>query len=186
MILRKRALEDAEVAVLQGRRLTSVPRTLADVSAHSTLTEAVVVVDTALRLRRTNLQLLAAAAEAAEGRPGVAMFRRVLFHAEPKSGSHMETRLRMVIVLGGLPRPEAQVEIRNARGVILGRPDLYYPHKRLGIEFDGGLHRDLLVEDNRRQNLLLEAGVHLLRFTASDVYSRPDQIVAQVRAMLLA
>ena len=41
--------------------------------------------------------------------------------------------------------------------------------------------RDRLVEDNRRQNLLSDAGYRILRFTASDVYTRPDAVVAEVR-----
>src|SRR5205807_10662810 len=66
------------------------------------------------------------------------------------------------------------------------RADLYYPAARLVIEYDGANHRDRLVEDNRRQNLLLNAGFRLLRFTASDVHQRPDAVVAQVRRGLVA
>jgi very-short-patch-repair endonuclease len=167
-----------------GNRRRSVERTLADVSGRLTLTEAVVVADRALHLRRTQLARLLEAAEAAKGRLGVAMFRRVIEHAEPKAASHMESRLRMELVLRGLPRPEAQVPIYNKHGEIVGRPDLFYREQRLGIEYDGGIHKDRLAEDNRRQNLLLEAGVRLLRFTASNVLSTPELVVAQVRAML--
>ena len=66
----------------------------------------------------------------------------------------------------------------------MGRPDLFYPAQRLAIEYDGGIHRDKLVEDNRRQNLLLSAGIGLLRFTRADVYGAPDSVVGQVRAWL--
>jgi very-short-patch-repair endonuclease len=90
----------------------------------------------------------------------------------------------MLLVLNGLPRPELQVTIRDEEGVPAGRPDLYYRDQRLGIEYDGETHRASLVEDNRRQNRLLMAGVTLLRFTASDVMRRPDSVLAQVRDML--
>jgi hypothetical protein len=98
----------------------------------------------------------------------------------------MESRLRMVLVLGGLPRPRAQVEIFDAQGEFAGRTDLYYEDCHLGIEYDGALHRENLVEDNRRQNRLLNAGVTLLRFTASDVRDREPAMVAQVRAQRAA
>jgi hypothetical protein len=49
---------------------------------------------------------------------------------------------------------------------------------------DGANHRDRLVEDNRRQNLLINAGYQLLRFTATDIHQRPEVIVAQVRSAL--
>ncbi len=96
----------------------------------------------------------------------------------------METRLRMTVVLGGLPRPEAQVTIRDASGRTIGRLDLYYPAERLGLEYDGAIHQKSLAEDNRRQNRLLAAGIRLLRFTAGDVYNMPESIVRQVRAAL--
>jgi len=43
-----------------------------------------------------------------------------------------------------------------------------------------------LIEDDRRQNLLVNAGFRLLRFTAADIYGRPDVVQAQVRGALLA
>jgi len=89
-----------------------------------------------------------------------------------------------LLILAGLPRPRTQVEIRDRWGRVIGRPDLYYEEYKLGIEYDGGLHRDMLAEDNRRQNRLLKAGVRLLRFTAGDVLGNPDRVVEEVRSML--
>lgn len=95
----------------------------------------------------------------------------------------METRLRMLVVLARLPRPEAQVPIYDGRQ-FLGRIDLYYREQRLGLEYDGAHHDGKRAEDNRRQNLLQNAGVRLLRFTAGDIYNSPFQVVNQVRAAL--
>jgi len=75
----------------------------------------------------------------------------------------------MVLVLGRLPRPKAQVSIYDGKGRFVGRPDLYYDEARLGVEYDGAVHRMSLAEDDRRQNRLLNAGVRLLRFTCADV-----------------
>jgi hypothetical protein len=87
----------------------------------------------------------------------------------------------MLLVLAGLPRPEVQVSIHDDRGHFLGRPDLLYPLYGLAIEFDGGNHRDRIVDDNRRQNGLVGAGFRLLRFTSADVYGAPDMVAMQVR-----
>ena len=94
--------------------------------------------------------------------------------AEPAE-SPMETRLRWLLINAGLPRPEVRFTLS------FGRADLYYPQARLVIEYDGANHRDRLVEDNRRQNLLLDAGFNLFRFTAADLTQRPETIVALVR-----
>ena len=92
----------------------------------------------------------------------------------------METRLRLLLILAGLPRPGVQVSLGNEAS-FLGRVDLYYPDHRLIIEFDGGTHRNTLAADNRRQNRMLQAGYSLLRFTASDVFGDPVSVVAIVR-----
>jgi very-short-patch-repair endonuclease len=77
-----------------------------------------------------------------------------------------------------------QANLRDDSARFVARVDLYYPQARLAIEYDGGNHRDRLVEDNRRQNALVNAGYRLLRFTAADIHGRPDVVVAQVRAAL--
>jgi len=165
---------------------TSIVRTLGEVCGRLSLVEAVVIADAALHDRRVKLAQLTSWAEANAGRRGIKKLREVLHHAEPAAESPMESRLRMLLVLAGLPRPKAQAEIYNRTGRLIGRLDLYYENERLGIEYDGGLHRMQLAEDNRRQNLLLEAGVTLLRFTATDVYGRPEPVVNQVRGLLAA
>ena len=95
----------------------------------------------------------------------------------------METRLRLLIVLAGLPCPVVQIEIID-NGQFIARPDLLYVEERLVIEFDGGTHRERMVDDNRRQNRLVSAGYTVLRFTSADVYRRPDAVVAEIRSQL--
>ena len=101
--------------------------------------------------------------------------------AEPAE-SPMETRLRWHLIQDGLPRPYVQAELRNHEGRFVGRADLYYPQARLVIEYDGANHRDRLVEDDRRQNAIIDAGFRVLRFTAAD---RPELITTLVRKALL-
>lgn len=182
--VRRAALVPGEVVKRRGLRATSLLRTLSDLSIRLSVTEAVVVADMALHARLASIADLNALCVARAGRVGVATLRRVAGFAEPATESPMESRLRMVLVLGGLPRPKAQVSLHDAQGRFVGRPDLYYPEHRLGIEYDGGIHRTSLAEDNRRQNRLLAAGIRLLRFTAGDVLKNPGSVTAQVRTML--
>jgi len=71
----------------------------------------------------------------------------------------METKLRLLLVLAGLPRPQAQVSLHDDSGRFVGRPDLYYPPQRLAVEYDGAAHRESLTADNRRQNRMVKAGL---------------------------
>jgi very-short-patch-repair endonuclease len=184
MIVRRSALAGTEVVKRRGFQVTSALRTLLDVSCRLSLTEAVVVADMALHAKLIHSEALRMSIQSYEGVWGVKRLRRVALHVEPASESPMETRLRMLLVLARLPRPRAQVPIHDRSGRFLGRPDLYYPDVRLAIEYDGGTHRSTLVEDDRRQNRLVDAGIRLLRFTAGDIYTSPDSVVALVRGHL--
>jgi len=173
-----------DVVYVQGLRTTSMLRTLEDLGRRISVVEATVIADMALHAGAVELSAFRTWVRTRCGGRGLVNLRRVAEHAEPKSESPMETRLRMLLVLAGLPRPEAQVSIQDRRGRFLGRLDLYYAERRLGLEYDGGVHRESLAEDNRRQNRLLEEGIRLLRFTASDLQLHPVVVVAQVRAVL--
>lgn len=96
----------------------------------------------------------------------------------------MESRLRLLLVTSGLPRPQAQMEIRDQSDSFVARVDLCYPEAGLCIEYDGAQHRVLLAEDNRRQNKLIASGYQVLRFTAADVLQNPERVVALVRGEL--
>jgi very-short-patch-repair endonuclease len=167
--VRRSDLAAIDVVELRHVRATGIHRTLCDLCPRLTGVEALALLDSSLRLRLTDRSTLA--------RSSSLTVRALAALAEPAE-SPMETRLRWLLLQAGLPRPQVQAPISEARA----RADLYYPDFRLIIEFDGGNHRDRLVEDNRRQNLLTSAGYAVLRFTASDIYNRPETIVAQVSA----
>ncbi len=182
--VRRSPVLPAHIVIRCGFRATNVLRTLLDIGQTLPAIEAVVIADQILHNGLIDVATLTAAVAARAGTWNVKRLRRLLERVEPKSESPMESRLRMILVLGGLPRPEAQVDLRDRTGRPLGRADLYYPSHRLAIEYDGGSHRDSLVRDNRRQNAILAAGFRILRFTGPDVRDRPQAVVALVRAEL--
>jgi very-short-patch-repair endonuclease len=171
--VRRSDLAATEVVELHHVRATSIHRTLSDLCPRLTGVEALALLDSSLRLKLTDRPTLALSSS-----PAV---RALAPLAEPAE-SPMETRLRWLLMQAGLPRPQVQVPIPGTRA----RADLYYPDARLIIEFDGGNHRDRLVEDNRRQNVLTSAGYVVLRFTASDIYNRPETIIAQIKGVFSA
>jgi len=181
MVVRRSVLASDEVLIRRGLPATSPVRTLLDLSSRQSLTEAVVIADMALHAGLVSSDELVQAIDTYAGTWGIKALRQVVWHAEPASESQMESRLRMLIVLAGLPRPEAQVPIHDENGTFLGRPDLFYRTAHLALEYDGETHKHSLAEDNRRQNLLVDAGIRLLRFTASDIYRRPESVIALVR-----
>jgi hypothetical protein len=184
LAIRRATLVNCDVTIVKQLKATTIERTLADLCLNLSLVEAVVAVDAATHQRLTSIKHLLAQADRIARRAGVTSFRRVIDLTEPATESPMESRLRMTLVLAGLPRPAVQMPLHDRSGGFLGRPDLYYADSRLGIEYDGGVHRTSLVDDNRRQNRLLAEGIRLLRFTAGDIYTRPQALIDQVRVTL--
>ena len=152
-----RRLAGLDPKMVRGLRTVPAERMFVELRKHLSPMEYLVLADQALRLRLGRFDELADLAE-----------------------SPMETRLRWVLLQSGLPRPQVQARLP------FGRADLYYPAARLVIEYDGVNHRDRIVDDNRRQNMRLNGGFRLLRFTAGDVYDRSDFLVSQVRTALIA
>ena len=184
VILRRARLAPDEIVRLKGLPVTSAFRTTVDLGGNRVLVGAVIALDMALHRRIVDLTDLRTFCEANRGAKRVAKLRRAIELAEPATESPMETRLRMLLVTARLPRPQAQVPLHDLAGRFLGRPDLYYASHKRGLEYDGGTHRDNLVEDNRRQNRLLNGGIRLLRFTAADIFRTPESVIAQVRSAL--
>jgi very-short-patch-repair endonuclease len=182
--LRRVRIDPTDVTTARGLPVTTPIRTCFDLAGRLPLVEGVVIVDMALFAGLVELGALRGYVFSHGGVAGVAGTRKALEHAEPKAESPMETRLRLLLVRNGLPRPKAQVPLYDRTGAFVGRPDLYYPEARLAIEYDGENHRDRLIADNRRQNGLQAIGVTLLRYTAPDLFDRPQAITGEVRAEL--
>lgn len=179
LAVRRCMVAAAEVVTIRGMRVTSLHRTLRDICLRLEPREALVALDMALAAQKTEPDALRRYAHFARGQQGVKRMRWLIDRAAP-AASPMETRLRWILLEAKLPVPEVQADLFDARGHFIGRADLYYPDHGLVVEYDGSNHRDRLVSDDRRQNLILDAGFRLLRFTAPDIYSRQAAVVALV------
>jgi hypothetical protein len=169
-----------------GLHVTTVARTWADLAGALDLVDLVAVADAALNRRLVSTQQLENITESWSGRAGAKLLRTALPLVEPATDSAMETRLRLLLVLAGLPRPVAGRDVVLYGGWI-ARPDLSYPELRIAIEYDGEHHRvdrKQWRNDIGRRRALEEAGWVVLIFTADDVLQRPQETVRQVRAAL--
>lgn len=183
LVVRRSDIPPAEVVSVRRLRATALPLTLTGLCLQRPAVEALVAIDMAIHRSITDSAALSHYAETAKGRPGAARLRALALLGAPAE-SPMETRLRWLLIQAGLPRPEVQTDLRDSSAKFVGRADLYYPSARLVLEYDGVNHRERLVDDNRRQNALVNAGYRLLRFTAADIRHRADVVIAQVRAAL--
>jgi hypothetical protein len=99
--------------------------------------------------------------------------------------SPMETRVRLLLVLAGLPEPTVNHPVRSEDGDVVVEFDLAYPAHRIAIEYHGTHHRDdptTWERDLRRAELVDALDWHVVNVTAPDIYSTPDQTLERIRA----
>ncbi|MEQ3541481.1 DUF559 domain-containing protein [Pseudonocardia tropica] len=182
VLVRRDVLRPDEVTEVRGVRVTTRVRTAFDLARRLSPTEGVVAVDALSRGSFAPDVLLNLAVRHAHAR-GVRRVVDASVWADPRAGSPPETRLRLVLVRGGLPRPVPQHPVLDdARRTALWL-DLAYPDHHLGVEYDGGGHfatPEAARADARRHTRLVAAGWRVLRYTALDMHRRPDEIVAEV------
>lgn len=181
--VRRATLAPVDVTETRDFQVTTLHRTLLDLSSRRAEIDALISIDMAIRSEQTSASALASYAEAMRGRPGAWRLQKLAAVSAPAE-SPMETRLRWLLLEAGLPQPRVQVDLRDDDERFICRADLFYPSAGLVIEYDGANHRDRLVEDDRRQNAILDAGFKLLRFTASDLDRAP--MVASLVSSALA
>jgi very-short-patch-repair endonuclease len=181
--VRRALLPAGDVGWASGLPVTVPARTAFDLGRRRGDTEALVALDALVHAGLVEVDELRRYLAGRRGWRGVRIIADRLPLVEAGAESPMETRLRLVLIRGGLPRPAVQVPVLDQSGQFVARPDMSYPEARLGIEYDGRYHAETaaFVADRQRLNRLLGAGWRLLHYTADDVYRRPAMVVAQVR-----
>lgn len=121
-------------------------------------------------------------------RPRVA---RVLELTDPLRESPPESLSYGVFVLAGLPVPKCQVRFWVSATQEF-RVDFYWPEYGLvgecdgNIKYDGtfGASEDARVDQNVREQALRDLGLIVVRWTAKEVFFRPDRVVDRVARLL--
>jgi hypothetical protein len=181
----RRVLDPKDVRELDGISLTSPARTILDLASQLSLIDLVVVMDAALHKRTCTLEQLVARAQD-RGIRGITRFRRALTLCDGRSESPMETLMRLVIVLSGLPAPTPQCKIYDTYGAFVARTDLRAHGVRAAFEYDGGGHDEPVVHarDVKRWRDLRRAGYEVFPYTASELFGTPQQIVVDYQRAL--
>ncbi|WP_018353002.1 hypothetical protein [Longispora albida] len=119
------------------------------------------------------------------GRRGGRRLRLAAPLVDPRAESAQESRLRVRLILAGLPVPVPQFEIHTGRE-FLGRVDLAWPEYRVAAEYDALWHGDprQLHADRRRLNRLAAAGWLVLHVTAQRMREDLAGLARELRAVL--
>lgn len=113
--------------------------------------------------------------------------RRAAAYVRRDVDSPMETRLRMLIVLAGLPEPIVNFKVHYANGRLRYRFDLSYPELKIVVEYDGRQHRADLEQwdhDVERGEWFDDDGWRHVPVFSWGIYRRPDRTIERVRKAL--
>ena len=150
------------------------------------LIDLVVLGDSLVKAGRATVEELNQTAATWVG-AGAALARRVARFVRDGVDSAPETRLRMLIVLAGLPEPEVNVIVRRGNDSWRRRFDLCYPRLKLIVEYDGRHHQSDLKQwssDILRREELEAEGWRVIVVNADALYNHPAETLHRISAAL--
>jgi len=183
-LIREITVAADDLQVVGGTLVTTPLRTAFDCARWLTLVEAVVVTDALAHAGLITPTGFLAYVGTHRGLRGVVQAGRVADLIEPLTESPMESRLRVLLISGGIGVPVAQFEVRTPAGEFVARADFAYPEQRLIVEYDGAQHWEQRRADDRRRDAMRALGWTVLVASRSDYYESPHAFLAQVRRAL--
>ncbi|HEY9312010.1 MAG TPA: hypothetical protein VIQ49_06905 [Williamsia sp.] len=186
-------LTRSDVTVIDGVLLTKLAQTACDVARTGSFTQAVAVLDHALRLGVERDELRSIADRSAKA-TGIATLRRAIDSADRDSESVGESLSRaLMIEWCDIPVPALQTEYREVDGRLIARVDFDWSGKVVG-EFDGRVKyekyrrpgesvSDAVIREKRREDRLREEGLLVIRWVWDDLRA-PEQLRARIRKVL--
>lgn len=172
----------AGVAKFRGIRISSPEQTFIDLGWVLPLVDLVVLGDSLVKAKRTTVDRLVSSVNAWQGwgsRPA----QRAVDFVRGGVDSPMESRLRMLIVLAGLPEPQVNRIIRDGSGSWNKRFDLSYPDLLLVIEYDGRQHAENDQQwghDLDRREDLDGEGWRMIVVRANGIYVEPQRTLERI------
>ena len=172
----------AQAVRFRGIRLSSPEQTFIDLACVLSLVDLVVLGDSLVKARRTTVDRLVRAVNAWCGwgsRPAL----RAVVYVRKGVDLPMKTRLRMLMVLAGLPEPVVNRIVCDVSGNWDKRFDLCYPELLLVIEYDGRQHADndgQWDHDLDRREELDDDGWRLIVIRSKGIYAEPHRTLERI------
>lgn len=169
-----------DVMVIDGRSATTPVRTAYDLGRRPPQWRALGHLDDLVKATDLDVGVLWRYVVEHPGTRGIRQIRELVPHINPLSESPPESWLRLLIVEGGLPRPEAQISVLDDRGHEFARMDLGYRRLKIGIEFDGiEFHEtaEQRAHDAARDARLQRMGWVIVRVTGDRMRNESNELL---------
>jgi hypothetical protein len=173
------------VATRDGVRVSAPQQLFVELGTMLSLVDLVVVGDHLVGAGLLSLTALRQHCASVRG-PGAARARAAAAFVRARVDSPMETRLRLLVVLAGLPEPEVN-PVMDVAGRVR-RYDLVWRAARLIVEYDGRHHVERVTQwesDLDRREEVDDNGWRIVVVTAAGIYRRPDITLAKIQRLLI-
>ncbi|MFG1951519.1 type IV toxin-antitoxin system AbiEi family antitoxin [Micromonospora sp. NPDC048830] len=179
------AMTDGDIRQRDGIPVTTPERTCWDLAQWLGVEDAVALVDSLVRHGLVRPGQLRDRARASVGVRGWKRMLRVAELADGGAESPQESRVRVRLVLAGLPRPVTQFVVERD-GRFIARVDLAWPELKVAVEYDGLWHHDpeQFHRDRQRLNRLLGEEWIVLHLTAKRFGTDFDGFLTELRRVL--
>ncbi len=175
------AIANEDVRLLQGLRVSAPARMFLELAGQLGLVDLVIVGDWLVKHGHVTLTELRRYCDHSRLRYA-RRAREAAAYVRADVDSPMETKVRMLIVLAGLPEPEVDVKIADENGQVFLRADLAYRSVKLAIEYDGRHHDEPAQRsrDSDRRDDFEEGGWRQLIVRADGIYGNPAKTLLRV------
>ncbi|HZQ31512.1 MAG TPA: hypothetical protein VFB19_07235 [Mycobacterium sp.] len=164
-------IDDDEIDVVHGMRVTSPARTALDLACRYPVDEAVTAVDALARATRLKMLDVQSLSERYSGRRGMKHARRTLDLVDAGAESPRETSLRLLLVRSGFPRPQTQIPVYDEFGQLVCELDMGWRELMVGVQYEGDHHRtnpQQFNKDIRNMEIVSGLGWIVVRITSQD------------------
>ena len=177
-------IEDDEICVIDGMRVTTPARTALDIACRYPVDTAVAAIEDLARATHLKMADVDLLAHRYRGRRGIRDARIALDLVDPGAGSPRETSLRLLLIRAGFPRPQTQIPVYNEFGVLIAVIDMGWEDIMVGADYEGDHHRSphQFSKDVRRFEQITEIGWIDIRVTSRDTEADIVRRIAAARA----
>lgn len=184
---RARKLDPADVTIKDGIPVTTVARTLIDLTDLLPTDRILRAVREAEYLKLLDLDTLIAAVERANGRKNLTELHQALERHTPGQivRDELEHRFQELRHRGGLKEPLSNVKVKTSRRTYT--VDCLWPDEGVVVELDGRaahIRAAAFEEDRARDAALAAIGLLPLRFTWYRVTCEGEEVLAELNATL--
>ena len=194
---RRGAIDEEEIRSIRGLLVTSPERAVVDACREIGFEGGVVLADGARRLLDFDLSAARDIVERQRDWPYSSRASTALSFSDPRAATVGESRARVLLARLGVPKPDLQRSILDARRqTLLGVTDFYVDEYATAVEFDGQLKYgralyeqtgtlervdlgDIVWQEKRREDAIRDEGHEMVRLVWSELDGQDRSVAAR-------